>query len=56
VPEPIPAAALYRGYSFPAEIISYAVWLHLRFSLSLRDVDVTEHPKAATGGHVKSGH
>jgi putative transposase len=40
VPEPIPAAALYRGYRFPPEIISYAVWLYLRFSLSLRDVEL----------------
>ena len=29
------ASALYRGYRFPPEIISYAVWLYLRFSLSL---------------------
>ena len=39
MPEPITAAALYRGYRFPPEIISYAVWLYLRFSLSLRDVE-----------------
>jgi hypothetical protein len=39
VPAPIPAAASYRGYRFPPEIISYAVWLYLRFSLSLRDVE-----------------
>ena len=35
----VPAAALYRGYCFPPEIISYAVWLYLRFSPSLRDVE-----------------
>jgi putative transposase len=29
----------YRGYRFPPEIISYAVWLYHRFSLSLRDVE-----------------
>ena len=29
----------YRGYRFPAEIISHAVWLYYRFSLSLRDVE-----------------
>jgi putative transposase len=29
----------YRGYRYPAEIISYAVWLYDRFSLSLRDVE-----------------
>lgn len=39
MPEPIPATALYRGYRFPPDIISYAVWLYLRFSLSLRDVE-----------------
>jgi putative transposase len=30
---------LYRGYRFPAEIISYAVWLYFRFHLSHRDVE-----------------
>ena len=29
----------YRGYRYPAEIISYAVWLYYRFSLSVRDVE-----------------
>ena len=29
----------YRGYRYPVEIISYAVWLYYRFSLSLRDVE-----------------
>jgi hypothetical protein len=29
----------YRGYRYPAEIISHAVWLYYRFSLSLRDVE-----------------
>ncbi len=29
----------YRGYPYPAEIISHAVWLYFRFSLSLRDVE-----------------
>ncbi len=29
----------YRGHRFPAEIISHAVWLYYRFSLSLRDVE-----------------
>ena len=27
------------GYQFPAEIISHAVWLYIRFPLSLRMVD-----------------
>jgi len=29
----------YAGYRFPAEIISHAVWLYFRFSLSLRMAD-----------------
>ena len=29
----------YRGYRFPSEIISYAVWLYYRFGLSFRDVE-----------------
>jgi transposase-like protein len=28
----------YRGYRFPSEIIQQAIWLYLRFTLSLRDV------------------
>jgi putative transposase len=30
---------MYRGYRFPAEVISYAVWLYFRFPLSLRMVE-----------------
>src|SRR5215475_7250833 len=29
----------YRGYCFPPEIISYAVWLYHRFCLSFREVE-----------------
>ena len=29
----------YRGYRFPPETISHAVWLYHRFSLSFRDVE-----------------
>ena len=29
----------YRGYRFPAEIISHAVWLYHRFCSSFRDVE-----------------
>jgi putative transposase len=32
-------SASYVGYRFPAEIISYTVWLYFRFSLSYRDVE-----------------
>ena len=29
----------FKGHRFPAEIISHAVWLYFRFSLSFRDVE-----------------
>src|SRR5205823_4367167 len=29
----------YSGYRFPPEIIQHAVWLYLRFTLSLRDIE-----------------
>ena len=29
----------YYGHRFPSEIISYAVWVYCRFSLSFRDVE-----------------
>jgi len=29
----------YKGFRFPPEIISHAVWLSFRFSLSFRDVE-----------------
>ncbi len=34
----VPVSA-FRGYRFPPEIISHAVWLYHRFSLSHRDVE-----------------
>ena len=33
------SAPSYKGYRFPPEIISHAVWLYYRFSLSFRDVE-----------------
>ncbi len=33
------ASISYKRYRFPVEIISHAVWLYHRFSLSLRDVE-----------------
>jgi len=30
----------YRGFRFPAEIISEAVWLYHCFSLSLREIEL----------------
>jgi transposase-like protein len=29
----------YVGYRFPPEIIQQAIWLYLRFTLSLRDIE-----------------
>jgi putative transposase len=34
-----PRDPIYTGYRYPAEIISYAVWLYLQFPLSLRMVN-----------------
>lgn len=31
-----PASHLYKRHRFPAEIIRHAVWLYIRFPLSLR--------------------
>ena len=33
-----PRDPLYAGYRYPAELISYAVWLYFQFPLSLRMV------------------
>jgi putative transposase len=33
------APSPYKGFRFPAEIISHAVWLYFRFNLSYRDVE-----------------
>ena len=38
----------YRGYRFPAEIISHAVWLYHRFCLSFRDVEDLLAQRGAT--------
>src|SRR4051794_39259209 len=34
-----PVCSSYAGHRFPAEVISHAVWLYFRFSLSLRIVE-----------------
>jgi putative transposase len=34
-----PAPSPYKGHRFPQEIISHAVWLYYRFSLSYRDLE-----------------
>ena len=33
------SVSLYHRHRFPAEIISYCVWLYFRFALSFRDVE-----------------
>ncbi len=43
--------ATYPGYRFPAEIISYAVWLYHVFSLSLRDVELILAERGITVTH-----
>ena len=30
---------IYKGYRFPAEVISHAVWLYHRYTLSFRDIE-----------------
>jgi transposase-like protein len=29
----------YAGFRYPAEILSYAVWLYFRFTLSFHDIE-----------------
>ena len=44
----------YRGYRFPREIISHAVWLYNRFCLSFRDVE--DLPPQGTERAVRPGY
>ena len=37
--QPTTTSSLYKGFGFPAEMISHAVWLYHRFNLSYRDVE-----------------
>ena len=30
---------LYRGFRYPAAIISHVMWLYFRFALSFRDIE-----------------
>jgi hypothetical protein len=39
----------YRGYRFPPEIIQQKIWLYLRFTLSLRDVEDLLAERGITG-------
>ena len=42
----------YAGYRYPAEIISHAVWLYFRFTLSFRDS--IDSPPAQSGPSLMS--
>ena len=45
----------YRGYRFPSEIISHAVWLYHRFCVSFRDVeDLLAQRGIVTAIHVQT--
>ena len=48
-----PACPSYAGHRFPVEIISRAVWLYFRFPLSLRMVDASCWPGAASPSAVR---
>ena len=50
-----PDLTSYPGYRFPAEIISYAVWLYHVFSLSLRDVELILGERGIAVTHGASG-
>ena len=43
--------SLYRGHRFPPEIISHAVWLYHRFTLSFRDVEDLPADRGVTGSY-----
>jgi putative transposase len=45
------ARSRYYGHRFPAEIISYAVWVYHRFCLSLRDVEDLLAERGITGSY-----
>ena len=44
----------YSGFRFPPEIIQQAIWLYLRFTLSLRDVEDLL-AEARSGSVLKDG-
>ncbi len=41
----------YKGFRFPAEIISHCVWLYYRFPLSLREVEEMMLARGITLSH-----
>jgi putative transposase len=44
-------ARSYKGFRFPAEIISHCVWLYHRFSLSFREVEEMMLARGITVSH-----
>lgn len=44
----------FKGYRFPPDIISYAVWLYYRFPLSLRMVDVVRSGSLEIAKRIRS--
>ena len=51
-----PESACYPRHRFPAEIISYAVWLYHVFSLSLRDVELLLAERGVIVSHESIRH
>jgi putative transposase len=45
-------APSYKGFRFPAEIISHCVWLYHRFSLSFREIEEMMLARGITVSHV----
>ena len=35
----MPNSNIHSGFRYPSEIISHAVWMYFRFTLSFRDVE-----------------
>jgi putative transposase len=44
-------APSYKGFRYPAEIISHCVWLYYRFPLSFRDVEEMMMERGVTVSH-----
>src|ERR1700752_2055542 len=51
-----PRDPIYAGYRYPAEIISYAVWLYFRFPLSLRMVEEMLAARGISGTQKTTRH
>jgi putative transposase len=46
-------APSYKGFRFPAEIISHCVWLYHRFPLSFREVEELMLERGVVVSHIK---